>query len=57
MRTTEPDPIIAEVRAVRAEYAARFDCDVEGCSGILGQDRMPPAAGMFAIPPVVSQST
>ena len=29
MRTTPTDPIIAEVRAVRAAYAARFDYDVE----------------------------
>lgn len=28
MQTTEPDPIIAEVRAVRDEYAARFDYDI-----------------------------
>ncbi len=28
MQTTEPDPIIAEVRAIRDEYAARFDYDV-----------------------------
>ena len=28
MQTTQPDPIIAEVHAVRDEYAARFDYDV-----------------------------
>ena len=28
MQTTQPDPIIAEVRAIRDEYAARFDYDV-----------------------------
>ena len=29
MRTTQTDPIIAEVHAARDEYAARFDHDVE----------------------------
>ena len=29
MQTTETDPIIAELRAVRKAYAARFDYDVE----------------------------
>ena len=29
MQTSETDPIIAEVRAVRKAYAARFDYDVE----------------------------
>ena len=28
MQTIRPDPIIAEVRAIRDEYAARFDYDV-----------------------------
>ena len=28
MQTTQPDPIIAEVHAVRDEYSARFDYDV-----------------------------
>jgi len=28
MQTTQLDPIIAEVRAIRDEYAARFDYDV-----------------------------
>ncbi len=28
MQTTQPDPIIAEVHAIRDEYAARFDHDV-----------------------------
>lgn len=28
MQTKQPDPIIAEVRAIRDEYAARFDYDV-----------------------------
>ena len=28
MQTTQPDPIIAEVHAIRDEYAARFDYDV-----------------------------
>ena len=28
MQTTRPDPIIAEVHAIRDEYAARFDYDV-----------------------------
>ena len=28
MRTTKTDPIIAEVRAIRDEYAARFNYDV-----------------------------
>ena len=28
MQTTHPDPIIAEVRAVRDEYAARFNYNV-----------------------------
>ncbi len=28
MQTTRPDPIITEVRAIRDEYAARFDYDV-----------------------------
>ena len=28
MRTIRPDPIITEVRAIRDEYAARFDYDV-----------------------------
>ena len=27
--TRQPDPIIAELRAIRAAYAARFDYDVE----------------------------
>ena len=29
MQTTRPDPVITEVRALRDEYAARFDYDVE----------------------------
>ena len=29
MQTTQTDPIIAEVRAVRDEHAARFGYDVE----------------------------
>ena len=29
MQTRETDPIIAEVRAIRKAYAARFDYDVE----------------------------
>ena len=29
MQTRQTDPIIAEVRAVRKEYAARFDYDVD----------------------------
>ena len=29
MRTTKADPIIAEVRAVRDEHAARFDYDID----------------------------
>ena len=29
MRTTKADPIIAEVRAVRDEHAARFDDDID----------------------------
>ena len=29
MKTMQPDPIIAEVHAVRDEYAARFDYDVD----------------------------
>ena len=29
MQTREPDPIIAEVRAIRRAYAARFDYDVD----------------------------
>ncbi len=29
MKTRLPDPIIAEVRAVRQAYAARFDYDVD----------------------------
>ena len=29
MQTKETDPIMAEVRAVRTAYAARFDYDVE----------------------------
>ena len=29
MQTRQPDPIIAEVRAIRRAYAARFDYDVE----------------------------
>ena len=28
MQTTQPDPVIAEVHAIRDEYAARFDNDV-----------------------------
>ncbi len=28
MQTTRPDPIITEVRAIRDEYAARFNYDV-----------------------------
>ncbi len=28
MQTTQPDPIIAEVHAVRDEYSARFNYDV-----------------------------
>ena len=28
MHTTQPDPIITEVRAIRDEYAARFNYDV-----------------------------
>ena len=28
MQTIRPDPIITEVRAIRDEYAARFDYDV-----------------------------
>ena len=29
MQTRQPDPIIAEVWAIRKAYAARFDYDVE----------------------------
>ena len=29
MQTTQTDPIIAEVRAVRDEHAAQFDYDVD----------------------------
>ena len=29
MQTTQPDAIIAELRALRDEHAARFDYDVE----------------------------
>ena len=29
METREPDPIIAELRAIRQEYAARFNYDVD----------------------------
>ena len=29
MRTTKADPIIAEVRAIRDEHAARFDDDID----------------------------
>ena len=29
MQTNETDPIVAEVRAIRQAYAARFDYDVE----------------------------
>ena len=29
MQTTQPDAIIAELRTVRDEHAARFDYDVE----------------------------
>ena len=29
MKMPQPDPIIAEVRAVRDQYAARFDYDVK----------------------------
>lgn len=29
MKTRLPDPIIAEVRAIRQAYAARFDYDVD----------------------------
>ena len=29
MQTRQTDPIVAEVRAVRKEYAARFDYDVD----------------------------
>ena len=29
MRTTKADPIIAEVRAIRDEHAARFDYDID----------------------------
>lgn len=29
MRTRKTDPIIAEVRAVRDEHAARFDYDID----------------------------
>ena len=29
MKTPQPDPIIAEVRAVRDQHAARFDYDVK----------------------------
>ena len=28
MQTIQPDPVITEVRAIRDEYAARFDYDV-----------------------------
>ena len=28
MQTINPDPVIAEVRAIRDEYAARFDYDI-----------------------------
>ena len=28
MQTIQPDPVIAEVHAIRDEYAARFDYDV-----------------------------
>ena len=29
MRATETDPVIAEIRAVRDEHAARFDYDID----------------------------
>ncbi|MYK42150.1 MAG: hypothetical protein F4049_18270 [Gemmatimonadetes bacterium] len=29
MKTPQPDPIIAEVRAIRAQHAARFGYDVK----------------------------
>lgn len=29
METRQPDPIIAELRAIREAYAARFDYDVD----------------------------
>ena len=29
MKTPQPDPIIAEVRAIRDQHAARFDYDVK----------------------------
>ena len=29
MKTLQPDPIIAEVRAIRDQHAARFDYDVK----------------------------
>lgn len=29
MQTRQPDPIIAEVRAIRQAYAARFDYDID----------------------------
>ena len=29
METRQTDPILAELRAIRQEYAARFDYDVE----------------------------
>lgn len=33
MKTLQPDPIIAEVRAVRDQHAARFDYDVKAIFG------------------------
>ena len=33
MRTTHPDAIIAEIHAVRDEYAARFNYDQDASNG------------------------
>ena len=33
MKTPQPDPIIAEVRVIRDQHAARFDYDVKAIFG------------------------
>ena len=50
MKSTPTDPMVAEVRAVRDEYATRDGHDVAAMFSDFVADRRSPAESIFAIP-------
>jgi hypothetical protein len=56
--TTQTDPIIAELRAVRDQHAARFDYDVEAiCRDIRARQKVSGREYVRSIPPAEPRSS